>query len=478
MRTKITVLLVVIIAAAFIADGVIERNVVLPKFAALEREQGDRNLRRVERAIHQEAQQLAQVTRNFGEWDDAYDFIQTRNPAFVRSSLAPTAFPALKANLIHYYDAEGKLVWGEIRDTLRGAPLKLAGLPAAGFPPESPLLRRARTNEPVAGLLAVGDQLLWVASYPIVTSKGEGPVRGTVVFGRLLSKSDEKRLADQVTVNFVLLPRTAGSAPATAQNASPQDAQIVYDQSQNDVMRASTPLVDILGKPVRWIEATVPRRITAEGRDSVLVEQGWTLLVSVILLVAAYVSFGRLVVYPVQRLVQHVQWIRQSGDLAKQIDIATADEVGMLAEEFNHLLAQIARSRAARHRSESQLKAVLQDQTDLIRRFLPDGTTTFVNRAYARFFGRAEEQSFLGQKEVGSVPDEDRPKIIAHLDALGPNCPVTEVEHRVVLANGETHWLHWTTHAIFDQEGKVAELQSVGHEVLDHARDEATLAVH
>nr|NIV34393.1 PAS domain S-box protein [Anaerolineae bacterium] len=42
--------------------------------------------------------------------------------------------------------------------------------------------------------------------------------------------------------------------------------------------------------------------------------------------------------------------------------------------------------------SEARYRAVVEDQTELICRFQPDGTRIFVNEAYCRFFGKSSEE--------------------------------------------------------------------------------------
>ena len=59
MRVKLIAILLLIAAAMFVADGAIERAVVYPKFAALERAEAQRNVRRVERALDREADEVA-----------------------------------------------------------------------------------------------------------------------------------------------------------------------------------------------------------------------------------------------------------------------------------------------------------------------------------------------------------------------------------------------------------------------------------
>ena len=42
--------------------------------------------------------------------------------------------------------------------------------------------------------------------------------------------------------------------------------------------------------------------------------------------------------------------------------------------------------------NEKRLRTVMADQTDLICRFQPDGTITFVNPAYCAFHGKTEAE--------------------------------------------------------------------------------------
>ncbi|MFN6488291.1 MULTISPECIES: EAL domain-containing protein, partial [unclassified Nostoc] len=42
--------------------------------------------------------------------------------------------------------------------------------------------------------------------------------------------------------------------------------------------------------------------------------------------------------------------------------------------------------------SEICYRAIVEDQTELIARYLPDGTLTFVNQAFAVYFGQSPEE--------------------------------------------------------------------------------------
>ena len=41
---------------------------------------------------------------------------------------------------------------------------------------------------------------------------------------------------------------------------------------------------------------------------------------------------------------------------------------------------------------ETRYRQIVEDQTDPVARFRPDGTLTFVNKAYCRFFNKTDEE--------------------------------------------------------------------------------------
>jgi len=57
--------------------------------------------------------------------------------------------------------------------------------------------------------------------------------------------------------------------------------------------------------------------------------------------------------------------------------------------------------------SEKRYRAIVEDQTDLICRFLPEGILTFVNDAYCRFRGKSRQQ-LIGTSFFPTLADEDR----------------------------------------------------------------------
>ena len=84
------------------------------------------------------------------------------------------------------------------------------------------------------------------------------------------------------------------------------------------------------------------------------------------------------------------------------------------------LLAQRIRRRRAEeetHSSETRYRSVVDTQSELICRFLPDTTLTFVNDAYCRFWNRTREQ-LIGSRFIEMVPADGRPAVLVRIAEL------------------------------------------------------------
>ncbi len=138
----------------------------------------------------------------------------------------------------------------------------------------------------------------------------------------------------------------------------------------------------------------------------------------------------------------------------------------------NHL--ERRRMEAQLRESERRYRAVVEDQTELICRFRPDGVLTFVNDAYCRCFDKTREE-MIGQRFMMFIPPEDREKAKNHLALLTPKSSVATTEHQVMNAAGEIRWHQRTVRAIFDDQDGLTEFQSVGRDTTDRRLSEESL---
>lgn len=124
-----------------------------------------------------------------------------------------------------------------------------------------------------------------------------------------------------------------------------------------------------------------------------------------------------------------------------------------------------AARRPVRGRATDRLyRDVVEDLTELVSRFRPDGTFTYVNEVFCRFFGKKAAE-VLGTKWQGAAVAEDLAGIEAQLERLSPQHSVAVVENRVYSGTGEMRWMQFVNRGRFDRRGRLVEVQAVGRDI-------------
>jgi len=124
--------------------------------------------------------------------------------------------------------------------------------------------------------------------------------------------------------------------------------------------------------------------------------------------------------------------------------------------------------------SEKRYRTIVEDQTEFIVRCQPDGTRTFVNEAYARYYGSTPEQ-LVGTSFFTVLPDEDRKQVKAKYARLSPEHDVETDEHRTIDPDGRIRWHSWTDRGLFDEHGCLIEIQAIGRDITDRKLAEDAL---
>jgi PAS domain S-box-containing protein len=132
------------------------------------------------------------------------------------------------------------------------------------------------------------------------------------------------------------------------------------------------------------------------------------------------------------------------------------------------------RAEQALQRSEDLFRAIVEDQTEMIVRWKPDGTRTFVNQAYCRVFG-CTPANCIGTSFYPQIVGEYRERIREKIRLLTPDNPIATEIHESITGSGELRWQEWTDRGIFDSQGNLLELQSTGRDITERKRAEEQL---
>jgi diguanylate cyclase (GGDEF)-like protein/PAS domain S-box-containing protein len=115
--------------------------------------------------------------------------------------------------------------------------------------------------------------------------------------------------------------------------------------------------------------------------------------------------------------------------------------------------------------SAERYRTMVELQTELVCRFLPDLTLSFVNDAFCRYLGKGPEE-LVGGGFLEYLHEVDHAYYEEQLVRLNPESPTSTIEERVFTPGG-VRWVQWTDTAIFDVDGRIVEYQSVGWDITE-----------
>jgi PAS domain S-box-containing protein len=133
----------------------------------------------------------------------------------------------------------------------------------------------------------------------------------------------------------------------------------------------------------------------------------------------------------------------------------------------------IGRTVANRRRSEVALlevtrryQAVVEDQTELVCRYLPDGTLLFANKAYCRYHNK-EMEELKGKSILPNIHPDQREKLHDFIRTASPERSTSIQIQSLNTNKGESLWIEWRRHAFFDDSNNLREIQSVGRDITE-----------
>jgi PAS domain S-box-containing protein len=127
--------------------------------------------------------------------------------------------------------------------------------------------------------------------------------------------------------------------------------------------------------------------------------------------------------------------------------------------------------------SEARYRELVQNANSAIIRWKADGTLTFFNEFAQSFFGYSEEEA-VGRHVSFMVPEKESTGIdltgLVQDVVANPERYVNFVNENV-RKDGSRVWMAWTNKPIFNAEGKVTEILSIGSDITDRKRVEEAL---
>ncbi len=389
LQRKVTVTLIVILCALVALSYLALNATVAPAFDRLERSVASTNLVRVQRAIENDLANLSAIAGDWAPWDEAHSFVRGQNPGFYDANLNDLTFENLGVEYLMFFDAAGNVVGRRIRRDGELVDSSQLDFFNPANPEYSAFFVHDSVDDHKEGLIQTHLGPSLVAARPVIMSNRDGPIAGTVVIGRFLDERRRQRLQErtEIRLQWYVIDEMTRSTVSLREKLINSNSGYIHHVAGGDTIHSYRLLDDVFGEPLLVLQTETPRQITTLGGSTV----GATLLlIAAVGIVLAAVSWWLLrtsIATPLERIARHIGKIRESGDLSIRLDERRADEIGILAAEFDLMARELQNAR--RLLLQQSFNAGKADTAAALLHNVRNAMTPLVNgiEALARNFG-------------------------------------------------------------------------------------------
>jgi two-component system NtrC family sensor kinase len=332
VRSKLISVLALLFAVMLVLEITIEKRVLMPSFAELERDDARTSMKRIDYALSTALDKLAGTAADWGNWADVYQFVQAPAAEFVNANITAIALKQLQVNTVLIVDLSGNTVTASTRDLDSGTPMSLDLSDAKALPNDFPWRPNLAAGTAARGLIKTNRGIMMLAAAPVLDGSGGGRPMGMVIMGKLLTARQLRSIGNQAQASFAMTPE---------RRASGGDL-LVETETVTQVYR---PFSDIYGNPLMSLRVEIPRRITERGLDAVTYASACLIVAGIAALFLLVMVLNRVVLAPLARVTRHAVMIGAGTDLTPRLNLPGNDEVAVLAREFDRMVEHVARSR-------------------------------------------------------------------------------------------------------------------------------------
>lgn len=248
----------------------------LYNFKHIEQQEITRDTKQGLNIIKENVRQITTIADDYAGWDDAYAFIQGKNPQFIIKNIGEDFYSKLSINIFMIINNDNTVIYQHAFDYRKKQPIPLPPSLQDHIRLGKPLVSHASITSFKSGLLSLPEGILLIVSRPVLTSKYQGPIKGVMIFGRFLDQEEVERLAKMIQLRLKVFNTPEANTKLLDIVNHLRDTDAIHCRiEEEDVIAAYARLVDIYGEDAGILKVENTRRIYHQAKD----HSRWSLLI-------------------------------------------------------------------------------------------------------------------------------------------------------------------------------------------------------
>jgi signal transduction histidine kinase/sensor domain CHASE-containing protein len=305
---------------------------------------------------------------DWASWNDAYQYVLNKNPVFVETNLLPQSISQIGLNMVVFVNQEEQIVKAKWIDRNELIEVPFPKSFTAYFQKNKEKILTKNISDKNQGIIMLPEGALLFSAKPILTSNGNGPVHGTLIFGRLF----DKKIIDYISG----LTHLRTTVYKYSQTNIPQDFILAKNKLNNssyfvNSLDISTVegyflLKDILGSPCLIVRLDASRDVYRQGVQTIIVIEVMEALVIIFAGFAFYLLLDKLIISKITKVSSDVSKIRKSQDPKLRVSVSGSenDEILKLANNINSMINELEKSKIHEKNERGQLALKMEELSE------------------------------------------------------------------------------------------------------------------
>ncbi|PKN79416.1 MAG: hypothetical protein CVU48_05355 [Candidatus Cloacimonetes bacterium HGW-Cloacimonetes-1] len=354
----ITLISINIIALVFLGIIVFATNSIINhSFNDLEENTVLAKLARLQETVAYTQEELQKNTRDWANWDDTWNFINTQDPEYVSSNFTDNTFTNYKLSIIIIWNTDFEVRYGGF---LAENAEQVVSIPIALEYKLSELRPQIKAMDPdksVDGFINTPQGNIMFCILPVKRSDGSGPINGYLIMARLIHEDFFSELRGFPNSKIIATDLTK---PDNINIALEQKISAITNNNNikiidKDTISASGFITDVKGKNLYLIDINTPTEATSHGRTLRNIIILLYLILGIIQTVILNRLLSRKLINRLLSVQQQLKEISISSNRNVLVQYEGNDELASLASDINDMLLSLNRAMLAKNEFFSNL---------------------------------------------------------------------------------------------------------------------------
>lgn len=346
LRKKTLLVVFSLSAIIILAVYLVSAYIINQKIREMEYNQVVNIANRTLSIINNQISILSTTVRDYGVWDDTYNFIENQDLEYLQSNYKGDGFATYNIDLVYINNSLKEELFSQSTDSIADTD----GRKIINF------ITNIYKNTPISGLYLDDNGIIYMlAAQPISDSKNRSESNGMILMVRKISETEKQEVSDLVGQTVLWNVKDEMSTDFVTES----DKYISID---NDMEAINRKIITVRVDMKREIRLGI-----LETRNIIVLV---LLLIGVLMASFATIVSEKIIISPIKTILNDISQINNLETDAPQVHIPSGDDYGILAIEINKMLLKLKKShdqivsfqsQISKYNSQQSLKPSLEN---------------------------------------------------------------------------------------------------------------------